>query len=608
MFLHIRSQRRKRRIQSKKKSSPPKTDHHDEDYDSTPQEDQLYAQVNKSGKKKNRAQESPKLAASQENWLYQDGERDLITASKQVTSEDHSYDRVEWNMGKEKESATSECQFHNKLEEGAGTASKEKVEHLQSEDSQYNIADMSSNSLAETPEEYFHLRHHEKSVPYLEENAPLSASRTDQDDMYAQLEESNVREVPRQQTVPHTMTERSQDHFYAEPEGEQGTKFPRKHTASHGKAHRHLYAEVEEKKVRANQTGPPPVIPQQDYLYSQIEERKVQIKSAPLLRKSRDDRFTQPEEREARTQPIQPSDPPRDHLYAQPDRKKVRTKSSSLLSKSYENLYALSEKRAVHAPLTSFASRDRLRKSHDHLYAELEEGKASKASKESMSCGSIKSGKPQTHEYAELEESAQPSSLSFQTSRASLKSKKPQAHVYAQLEEGEMHAQSSSLPPEELLHAEPEERRAIKKRSTLPHAQPKGKPHARFYSQVEEREMQTQLSSLPPKELLYAKPEKRKATKKCSTLPPLRGGKPQAHLYAQLEERGASNVRATPPTTPVSSTPSSCLYAQLEERETSGVRVGHTTSTTTFKGAQSQDDLCIEEDTSDIRSTPPPAI
>ena len=118
--------------------------------------------------------------------------------------------------------------------------------------------------------------------------------------------------------------------------------------------------------------------------------------------------------------------------------------------------------------------------------------------------------------------------------------------------------------------------------------------------------MQTQLSSLPPEELLYAKPEKRKSTKKCSTRPPLRGGKPQAHLYAQLEERGASNVRATPPTTPVSSTPSSHLYAQLEGRETSGVRVGQ--STRSLEAAQSQDDLCNEEDTSDIRSTPPPAI
>ena len=172
-----------------------------------------------------------------------------------------------------------------------------------------------------------------------------------------------------------------------------------------------------------------------------------------------------------------------------------------------------------------------------------------------------------------------------------------------------MYAQQSPLPPEELLYAEPEERRAAKKRSILPHAQPKGKPHTRLYSQVEERDMQTQLSSLPPEELLYTKPKERKSTKKCSTLPPLRGGRPQAHLYAQLEERGASNVRATPPTTPVSSTPLNHLYAQLEERETSGVRVGHTTSTTTFKDAQSQDDICIEEeDTSDIRSTPPPAI
>ena len=421
-------------------------------------------------------------------------------------------------------------------------------------------------------------------MPYLVENIPPSASGSEQDDMYAQPEESNAREVPRQQTAPHTTTERSQDHLYADPEGEQGTKFLRKHTAPHGKSHHHLHAEVEEKRVRVNQTGPPPVTPPQDDLYSRIEESKVQTKSASLLRKSRDGRFTQPEERETRTQPT-PPDQPQDHLYAQP-----------------YNLYAQPEERDVHAPLTSFASRDRLRKSHDHLYAELEEGKANKASKESTSRGSIKSGKPQTHEYAELEESAQPSSLSSQTSRASLKSKKPQAHMYAQLEKGEMHAQPLPLPPEELLYAELEERRATKTRSIAPHAQPKGKPHARLYSQVEERGMQTQLSSLPPEELLYTKPKERKATKKCSTLPPLRGGKPQAHLYAQL---GASNVRATPPTTPVSSTPSSHLYAQLEERETSGVCVGQ--STTSLEAVQSQDDL-YEEDTSDMRSTPPPAI
>ena len=578
------------------------TENHDEDLGSAPEEDQLYAQVNKSGRKKGRTQDTAQPPASQQNWLYQDDGHDTLAVSEQVTPEDHSYDRVEWNMGKEKESATSECQFHSKLEEGAGAASKEKVEHLQSEDSQYNIADMSSNSLAETPEEYFHLRHHEKSVPYFEENASFSASRTDQDDMYAQLEDSNAREVPRQQTAPHTMTERSQDHFYTEPEGEQGTKFPRKHIASHGKSHRHLYAEVEEKKVGANQTGPPPVTSPQDDLYSKTEERKVQTKSASLLRKSRDDRFTQPEEREVRMQPT-PSDQPQGHLYAQPDRKKVRAKSSSLLSKSHDNLYAQPEERDVHTPLTSFASRDRLRKSHDHLYAELEEGKGNKSSKESMSCTSIKSGKLQTHEYAELEESAQPSLLSSQTSRASLKSKIQHAHVYAQLEEGEMCAQQSPLPPEELLYAEPEERKATKTRSTLPLLKC-GKPHARLCS---ERDMQTQLSSLPPEEFLYAEPEERKVTKKCSTLPPLRGGKQQANLYAQLQERGASNVRATPPTTPVSSTPSNHLYAQLEGRETIGARQGHTTSTT-LKSVQSQDDICTEEDTSDIRSTPPPAI
>ena len=329
----------------------------------------------------------------------------------------------------EKESATSECQFHNKLEEVAGAASKQKVEQLQREDSEYDQADMSSNSLAETPEEYFYLRYHDKSVPYLEENASFSASRTDQDDMYAQLE-SNAKDVHREHTKPHV------------------------------KSHHHLYAEVE-KKVRANQTGPPPVTPSQDDLYSRIEERKVQTKSVSLLRKSRDGRFTQPEEREAHTQPA-PSDQPQDHLYAQPDKKKVKTKSSSLLSKSHDNLYAQPEERDVHAPLTSFASRDQLRKSHDHLYAELEEGKASKASKQSMSRTSIKSGKPQTQEYAEPEESAQPSSLSSQTSRVSLKSKKPQAHVYAQLEKGELHAQPSPLPPEKLLYAKPEERRVTK--------------------------------------------------------------------------------------------------------------------------------------------------
>ena len=576
-FAHPKSATKKKNHRQSK-SSPPKTDCHDEDHDSTLQEGQLYAQVDKSGKKKNRAQESPKLPASQENWLYQDGEHDLIAVRELVTSEDHSYDRVEWNVGKE-------CQFHNKQEDGAGAASKEKVEPLQREDSEYDQVDTSSNSFAETPEEYFHLRHHEKSVPYLVANIPLSASGSEQDDMYAQLEESNAKEVPRQQTAPHTTTERSQDHLYADPEGEQGTKFLRKHTAPHGKSHHHLHTEVEEKRVRVNQTGPPPVTPPQDDLYSRIEESKVQTKSASLLRKSRDGRFTQPEERETRTQPT-PSDQPQDHLYAQPDKKKVRAKSSSLLSKSHDNLYAQPEERDVHAPLTSFASRDRLRKSHDHLYAELEEGKANKASKESTSRGSIKSGKPQTHEYAKLEESAQPSSLSSQTSRASLKSKKPQAHLYAQLEKGEMRAQPLPLPPEELLYAELEERRATKTRSIAPHAQPKGKPHARLYSQVEERGMQTQLSSLPPEELLYTKPKERKATKKCSTLPPLRGGKPQAHLYAQLEEMGASNVRAIPPTTPVSSTPSSHLYAQLEERE---VRVGQ--STTSLKAAQSQDDL-----------------
>ena len=569
------------------------TENHNEDLGSAPEEDQLYAQVNKSGKKKDRTQDTAQPPASQQNWLYQDDGHDMLAVSEQGTPEDHSYDRVEWNMGKEKESVIPEHQFHNKLEEVAGAASKE---HLQSEDSQYNIADMSSNSLAETPEEYFHLRHHEKSVPYLEENASFSASRTDQDDMYAQLEESNVREVPRQQTAPHTMTERSQDHFYAEPEGEQSMKFPRKHIASHGKSH-HLYAEVEEKKVRANQTGPPP--PQND-LYSQIEERKVQMKSASLLRKSRDDRFTQPEEREARMQPT-PSDQPQDHLYAQPDKKKVRAKSSSLLSKSHDNLYAQPEERDVHTPLTSFASCDRLRKSHDHLYAELEEGKANKVSKESMPHTSIKSRKPWTHKYAELEESAQPSSLSSQTSRASLKFKKSQAHVYAQLEEGGMHAQPSQLPPEELLYAEPEERRATKTRLIAPHAQLKGKQHANLYSQVEERDIQTQLSSLPPEELLYAKPEEKKATKKCSTLPPLRGGKPQAHLYAQLEERGASNVRATPPTIPVSSTLQDSLYSQIEERKV------QTKSASLLSYRKSRDDRFTQPEERETRMQPIPS-
>ena len=256
-------------------------------------------------------------------------------------------------------------------------------------------------------------------------------------------------------------------------------------------------------------------------------------------------------------------------MYAQPDKKKVRTKSSSLLSKSHDNLYAQPEERDVHAPLTSFASSDLLRKSHDHLYDELEEGKASKASKESTSRESIKSGKPQTHEYAELEESAQPSLPSPQTSRASLKSRKPQAHeyaeleesaqpsslssqtsraslkskvqhahVYAQLEEGEMCAQPSPLPPEELLYAEPEERRATKKCLTLPHAQPKGKPHARLYSQVEERDMQTQLSSLPPEELLYAKPEERKATKKLLNTPATERWKTTSSLVRSARGEG----------------------------------------------------------------------
>ena len=501
-------EKKNRRQQQFLPSKTALTENHDEDLGSTPEKDQLYDQVNKGGRKKDRTQDTAQSPASQQNWLYQDDGHDMLAVSEQGTSEDHSYDRVEWNVGKEKGSATSECQFHNRLEEGVGAASKERVEPLQREDSEYDQVDMSSNSLAETPEEYFHLRHHEKSVPYLEENASFSASGTDQDNMYAQLEESNTKEVSREQIASHIMTKRSRDHLYAEPEGEQDTKFLRKHTAPRGVSDH----QVEGKKVRANQTGPPPP---QDDLYSQIEERKVHMKSASLLRKSRDDRFTQPEKRKTRTQPT-PSDQPQDHLYAQPDKKKVRVKSSSLLSKSHDNLYAQTEERDVHTPLTSFASRDRLRKSHDHLYAELEEGKGNKASKESTSRGSIKSGKPQTHEYAELEESVQPSSLSSQTSRASLKSKKPQAHVYAQLEEGEMHAQPSPLPPEELLYAEQEERRATKKRSTLP---------------------------------------------------PLRGGKPQAHLYAQLDERGASNVRATPPTTPVSSTLQDNLYSQIEERK-----------------------------------------
>ena len=125
-FAHPMSATKKKN-HGQSKSSPPKTDYHDEDHDSTLQESQLYAQVDKSGKKKNSAQESPKLPASQENWLYQDGEHDLIAVREQVSSEDYSYDRVEWNMEIEKESVTSECQFHNRQEEGAGAASKEKL-------------------------------------------------------------------------------------------------------------------------------------------------------------------------------------------------------------------------------------------------------------------------------------------------------------------------------------------------------------------------------------------------------------------------------------------------------------------------------------------------
>ena len=105
-------------------------------------------------------------------------------------------------------------------------------------------------------------------------------------------------------------------------------------------------------------------------------------------------------------------------------------------------------------------------------------------------------------------------------------------------------------------------------------------------STCSQREMQTQLSSLSHEELLYAKPEERKSTKKRSTLPPLRGGKLQAHLYGQLEERGASNIIicATPPTI---LTPSDHLYAQLEEREVSDPHVEQITAT--LEDAQSQD-------------------
>ena len=101
-FAHPKSATKKKN-HGQSKSSPPKTDRHDEDHDSTPQEDQLYAQVDKSGKKKNRAQESPKLPVSQENWLYQDGEHNLITAREQVSNVRRSFVRssgVERGNGK----------------------------------------------------------------------------------------------------------------------------------------------------------------------------------------------------------------------------------------------------------------------------------------------------------------------------------------------------------------------------------------------------------------------------------------------------------------------------------------------------------------------------
>ena len=87
----------------------------------------------------------------------------------------------------------------------------------------------------------------------------------------------------------------------------------------------------------------------------------------------------------------------------------------------------------------------------------------------------------------------------------------------------------------------------------------------------------------------------------CSTLPPLRGGKPQAHLYAQLEERGASNVRATPPTTPVSSTLQDNLYSQIEERKV------QTKSASLLSYRKSHDDRFTQLEERETRMQPIPS-
>ena len=67
-----------------------------EDTASTSLEDQLRAQINKSGKKKSHTQESPELVSDQENWVHQDGKHDIVG---HITSQgDYSYNQMEWRM------------------------------------------------------------------------------------------------------------------------------------------------------------------------------------------------------------------------------------------------------------------------------------------------------------------------------------------------------------------------------------------------------------------------------------------------------------------------------------------------------------------------------
>ena len=66
-----------------------------EDIASTPLEDQLHAQINKSGKKKSHTQEPPELS-SQENWVHRDGEQDIV--GHIASQGDYSYNQMEWRM------------------------------------------------------------------------------------------------------------------------------------------------------------------------------------------------------------------------------------------------------------------------------------------------------------------------------------------------------------------------------------------------------------------------------------------------------------------------------------------------------------------------------